>query len=249
MRNFNQEYKVEVYTASYCGWCSKTKEILKENGIIYDEKLLDDGAFLQKNSHYKDVLTLTQNEKLNEFNMKITQLYFDPANKAEENSIHTFFADAIAKNNEDFLSVIKNIEISEENSIFNEVADYLSNHLNLVEVYNDFYNFKVEVINNQNEFFAHMEKGEINMTIPQIFVNGEIFPNIYNPEVDQSIGTYGQLNNCVEIYGDVNSCFLEFLNNREQFNEAMFPSLPEVEEINSKVFEIQIIDSAIGVAA
>ena len=230
------EYNIEVYTASYCGWCTKTKEFLKDSNVIYNEKPLDDGAFLQKNSHYKDKLTLRQNDELNELNGKIIQLYSN-IEKSEEkiDSIDVFFNQLIGRNDEEFLSIIENVEISEENSSINDLFNYLSLNSELIGIYNDFYNFKVSLLNDQNEFYAYADKGVINLTIPQIFINGEVFPHSYD-QTAQSLGTYEELNRCEKLYGDINSCFLEFANNRVQFNEAMFP-----------VVELPIIDSSIGV--
>ncbi|MBD3172715.1 glutaredoxin family protein, partial [Candidatus Bathyarchaeota archaeon] len=32
----NKEHKVFLYTLSTCGWCKKTKELLKEKDIAYE---------------------------------------------------------------------------------------------------------------------------------------------------------------------------------------------------------------------
>ncbi len=35
------KHKVFLYTLSTCGWCKKTKELLKENGVTYEYLDLD----------------------------------------------------------------------------------------------------------------------------------------------------------------------------------------------------------------
>ena len=37
----NTKNKVFLYTLSTCGWCKKTKELLKENGVAYEYIDLD----------------------------------------------------------------------------------------------------------------------------------------------------------------------------------------------------------------
>lgn len=245
MIKIKQEYDVEIFTASYCGWCAKTKEVLKNGGMMFDEKPLDDGAFLQNYGFYKDYLTISQYEKLNEFNSEITNLYLSIKDNPDNTMlIDNFFHEIIGKNDEDFFSIIKNIEYSEENQVVNKLADYLSENKSLVIVYNDFFNFKNLILENQSEFFAHVDNGEISVTIPQIFINGEVFPHLYD-SASSDLGTYGELNRCIEFYGDVNSCLYDFAYNREQFMENMFPVLPEIEEESISTISLD----AIGIKA
>lgn len=37
----NKKHKVFLYTLSTCGWCKKTKELLKEKGVAYEYIDLD----------------------------------------------------------------------------------------------------------------------------------------------------------------------------------------------------------------
>jgi glutaredoxin-like protein NrdH len=37
----NNKHKVFLYTLSTCGWCKKTKELLKEHGVAYEYLDLD----------------------------------------------------------------------------------------------------------------------------------------------------------------------------------------------------------------
>ncbi len=238
----NQSYVVDVYTASYCGWCTKTKELLKNDGIIFNEKPLEDGAFFQGND-YKDKLTANQYEKLQSFSESMKDVYVSLINgDINVDLVHTF-DNLLKKSDEEFFSIIKNAEVSDDYKTINELSNYLSNNQSLVGIYNSFYNFKSEVIKNQHDFFTHVNHGDITPTIPQIFINGEIFPISQSFITDRELGAFGELLNCNEHYGDSNSCFSEFTNNHEQFIEQAFPDLKTL----STLSDLSSMESFLGI--
>ena len=238
----NQIYSVDIYTASYCGWCAKAKELLKDDGVIFNDKPLEDGAFFQGND-YKDILTVNQYEKLQSFSDSMIDMYTSFVASDKNSDLEYTFYNLLGKNDEEFLSIIKNTEVSNDYKAINELSNYLSENQSLVGMYNSFYNFKSETINNQNDFFNHVKNGDMSPMIPQIFINGEIFPIAQSLISDKEIGAFVELLNCTEHYGDSHSCFLEFVNNHDQFIEQAFPQLNTLSTLSN----LSLIESFLGI--
>lgn len=50
------DHKVEIFTASYCGWCHKSKDLLNKNGIEFIEYQVDAKATNDLNSVFSNCI-------------------------------------------------------------------------------------------------------------------------------------------------------------------------------------------------
>lgn len=208
--NAMQSYTVDLYAASYCHWCSETKKFLKSNEIIYNEKPVDNGVI---KAELKDILLVSQYEKYGEFQQKLSYTFFK-ASEEERSDIIKTMNDLYGKNDQEFFSTLQNTERSEDYQFINEFADYLKENPNLISTFNRVYNEEANIISNQGEFLDLVDAGYITPNIPQIIVNGQLFPH------EISYGEYSayyELVRCSETYGSVDSCFVQFINNHDQF--------------------------------
>jgi glutaredoxin len=55
VEGINDKNKVFLYTLSTCGWCKKTKELLKENKVAYEYLDLDKGSKEDQKTAVKEI--------------------------------------------------------------------------------------------------------------------------------------------------------------------------------------------------
>ena len=200
-------YNVELFTLSHCRYCKEVKEILTQDGVSYTEKQLDDMAMIFE---IGDSITMNQFNVLDGFYGRFVNAY----NYENVDGAMSHLADSLLnKSDDEFVSIIR--ENSDVNQVIKDIDIYLSDNPNLINIYNKFYNSEVVVFQNQTEFGKLIEGGKVSASVPQILINGEIFPH---ESSDGDFSTLYELKKCIDAYGDSDACFFEFANNRDEFD-------------------------------
>ncbi len=197
-------YNVDLFTLSYCGWCKELKKVLSADGVEYNEKQLDDGAILNE---IGDEITVNQFNMLDKFYGQFINAY----NSGDE-AILRIANELYNQSNETFLSILE--DNGENNVAIKEVYDYLSNNQNMIDIYNRFYNAEVNMVRNQDEFGKLIADGKVSATVPQVLINGEVFPHNSS---DGDFSVFNELTKCISIYGNSDKCFFEFANHHDDF--------------------------------
>lgn len=174
-------YDIDIYTLSYCGWCKKTKAILDGDNAHYNEFQLDDKITNDK------MEVILNNTGTTEDHAKVLQIFSFVYNNPElVESIDTLY-------NGGKVEDIKNQETVDF------VLQYFLDNPDLLPAWESYLIAKDEHQETvRDQFTALVEEYHTGEYVPQMLVNGEYF------------GGYGELSSCVDKYTDLEHCFYNF---------------------------------------
>jgi glutaredoxin len=184
-------YEIDIYTLSGCGWCKKTKAILNDGNAHYNEFQLDDKIINDKMD-----IVLNDNGTA-EDHVKVLQIFSFVYNNPElVDSIDTLYKGG-------------KVEDIQNQETVNFVLQYFLDNPDLLPAWQSY----LEAKDNHTEtvrdpFTALVKEYHTGEYVPQMLVSWKTADGQYSAK--EYFGGYGELSECVQDHGDLEHCFYSF---------------------------------------